>query len=97
MAISKSLPLSPVCWWRRKLRRPVPGLTIRRGGLNLLVINKTDLAPYVGADLAVMQIDTVRIRTTAKGLKPFVMINLKTNTVFAHIVAFIKSKGMFRT
>ena len=39
MAISKSLSLSPVCWWRRKLRRCGPGLTVRRGGLNLFVIN----------------------------------------------------------
>jgi urease accessory protein len=34
------------------------------------------------------------MRTTAKGLKPFVMTNLKTNTGLAQIVAFIENKGM---
>jgi len=61
---------------------------------DLFVINKTDLAPYVGADLKVMEADTIRMRTTAKGLKPFVMTNLKTNTGLAEVVAFIESKGM---
>jgi len=55
-----------------------PGITKN----DLFVINKTDLAPYVGADLAVMEADTIRIRTTTKGLKPFVMTNLKTRAVW---------------
>ena len=71
-------------------RKGGPGITKS----DLFVINKTDLAPYVGADLAVMKLDTIRMRTTAKGLKPFVMTNLKTNTGLAEIVAFIENKGM---
>ncbi|MDO8372294.1 MAG: urease accessory protein UreG [Polaromonas sp.] len=71
-------------------RKGGPGITKS----DLFVINKTDLAPYVGADLAVMELDTIRMRTTAKGLKPFVMTNLKTNTGLAEVVAFIESKGM---
>ena len=71
-------------------RKGGPGITKS----DLFVINKTDLAPYVGADLAVMEADTIRMRTTAKGLKPFVMTNLKTNTGLAEVVAFIESKGM---
>ncbi len=71
-------------------RKGGPGITKS----DLFVINKTDLAPYVGADLAVMEADTIRMRTTAKGLKPFVMTNLKTNTGLEEVVAFIESKGM---
>ena len=71
-------------------RKGGPGITKS----DLFVINKTDLAPYVGADLAVMERDTIRMRTTSKGLKPFVMTNLKTNTGLAEIVAFIETKGM---
>jgi urease accessory protein len=73
-------------------RKGGPGITKS----DLFVINKTDLAPYVGADLGVMQADTIRMRTTAKGLKPFVMTNLKTNTGLAEVVAFIETKGMLR-
>jgi urease accessory protein UreG len=54
-------------------RKGGPGITKS----DLFVINKTDLAPYVGADLAVMEADTRRMRTNAQGLKPFVMTNLK--------------------
>jgi urease accessory protein len=73
-------------------RKGGPGITKS----DLFVINKTDLAPYVGADLAVMELDTIRMRTTAKGLKPFVMTNLKTSTGLAEVVAFIESKGMLQ-
>jgi urease accessory protein len=58
------------------------------------VINKTDLAPYVGADLEVMKKDTTRMRTTPKGLKPFVMTNLKTQAGLAEVIAFIETRGM---
>ncbi len=71
-------------------RKGGPGITKS----DLFVINKTDLAPYVGADLKVMEVDTIRMRTTAKGLKPFVMTNLKTNAGLAEVVAFIETKGM---
>ncbi len=73
-------------------RKGGPGITKS----DLFVINKTDLAPHVGADLGVMERDTIRMRTTAKGLKPFVMTNLKTNVGLAEVVAFIETKGMLR-
>ena len=62
----------------------------------MFVINKTDLAPYVGANLDVMEADTIRMRTTAKGLKPFVMTNLKTNSGLAEVISFIETKGMLQ-
>ncbi|WP_210547348.1 urease accessory protein UreG [Rhodoferax sp. PAMC 29310] len=74
-------------------RKGGPGITKS----DLFVINKTDLAPHVGANLAVMEADTIRMRTTAKGLKPFVMTNLKTNSGLAEVIAFIETKGMIKT
>ncbi|MGC1174552.1 urease accessory protein UreG [Polaromonas sp.] len=71
-------------------RKGGPGITKS----DLFVINKTDLAPYVGADLGVMETDTVRMRTTSKGLKPFVMTNLKTQAGLAEVIAFIETRGM---
>jgi urease accessory protein len=73
-------------------RKGGPGITKS----DLFVINKTDLAPHVGADLAVMAADTTRMRTTAKGLKPFVMSNLKTKVGLADVVAFIETRGLLR-
>ncbi len=71
-------------------RKGGPGITKS----DLFVINKTDLAPHVGADLDVMHADTTRMRTTAKGLKPFVMTNLKTQTGLADVIAYIETQGM---
>ena len=71
-------------------RKGGPGITKS----DLFVINKTDLAPYVGADLEVMHADTTRMRTTAKGLKPFVMTNLKTQTGLTDVIAYIETQGM---
>ena len=71
-------------------RKGGPGITKS----DLFVINKTDLAPYVGADLSVMHADTTRMRTTAKGLKPFVMTNLKTQTGLAEVITYIETQGM---
>ena len=71
-------------------RKGGPGITKS----DLFVINKTDLAPYVGADLNVMHADTTRMRTTPKGLKPFVMTNLKTQTGLAEIITYIETQGM---
>jgi urease accessory protein len=73
-------------------RKGGPGITKS----DLFVINKTDLAPYVGADLGVMEADTIRMRTTAKGLKPFVMTNLKTKTGLAQVIEFIETRGMLK-
>jgi urease accessory protein len=41
-----------------------------------------------------MRADTVRMRTSARGLKPFVMTNLKTQSGVAEVIAFIESRGM---
>jgi len=67
-------------------RKGGPGITKS----DLFVINKTDLAPYVGANLDVMAADTKRMR----GARPFVMSNLKTKTGLAEVVKFIETKGM---
>jgi urease accessory protein len=73
-------------------RKGGPGITKS----DLLVINKTDLAPHVGANLEVMRADTIRMRTGPGGLRPFVMTNLKTQTGLQEVVAYIESKGMLR-
>ncbi|MBP3944643.1 urease accessory protein UreG [Psychrobacter sp. K31L] len=67
----------------------------RKGGpgimkSDLLIINKTDLAPYVGASLEVMARDAKRMR----GDKPVVFSNMKTGEGVDDIVAFILDKGM---
>jgi len=69
-------------------RKGGPGITKS----DLFVINKTDLAPHVGADLAVMEADTRRMR----GDKPYVMTNLKTQTGLAEVVRFIETRGMLQ-
>jgi urease accessory protein len=55
-----------------------------------LVINKTDLAPHIGASLEVMKEDSTRMR----GDKPFVFSNLKKNDGLSDIEGFIIRKGM---
>ena len=62
-----------------------PGITRS----DLLVINKTDLAPMVGASLEVMDRDAKRMR----GARPFVFANMKTGDGLAEIAAFIESRG----
>jgi urease accessory protein len=57
------------------------------------VINKTDLAPYVGADLGVMEADTRRMRRD----RPYVMTNLKTLTGVSEVVEFIERKGLLQS
>ncbi|ABK43548.1 urease accessory protein UreG [Magnetococcus marinus MC-1] len=66
-------------------RKGGPGITRS----DLLVINKTDLAPLVGADLAVMEQDTLRMR----GSRPFVFTNLKQGDGVAAIIQFLVEKG----
>jgi urease accessory protein len=66
----------------------------RKGGpgisrSDLLVINKTDLAPLVGADLAVKDRDAKRMR----GTRPFVFTNLKSGDRVVEIADFIVSRG----
>ena len=67
-------------------RKGGPGITRS----DLLVINKIDLAPLVGASLDVMDRDARRMR----GDKPFVFSNLKDQTGFDDIVEFVVHQGM---
>ncbi|WP_151703130.1 urease accessory protein UreG [Nitrincola alkalilacustris] len=67
-------------------RKGGPGITRS----DLLVINKIDLAPYVGADLSVMESDTKRMRPG----KPYVFTNLKTGIGLDVIIEFIIRQGM---
>ena len=67
-------------------RKGGPGITRS----DLLVINKTDLAPYVGASLEVMEADTKRMR----GDKPYVFSNLKKDEGLSRIVEFVITEGM---
>jgi urease accessory protein len=62
-------------------RKGGPGITKS----DLLIINKTDLAPYVGADLGVMDRDT----QTMRGVKPFVFTNLKHQEGLPAVIDFI--------
>ena len=74
-------------------RKGGPGITKS----DLFVINKTDLAPHVGADLSVMEADTQRMRASPKGVKPYVMTNLRTLDGLQAVVSFIETKGMLRS
>ncbi len=66
-------------------RKRGPGLTRS----DLLVVNKTDLAPHVGVDLALLEADTRH----ARGVLPYVMARLRTNVGVAEIVAFLEHEG----
>ena len=67
-------------------RKGGPGITKS----DLLVINKIDLAPMVGASLEVMDRDARRMR----GERPFVFSNMKTGQGLEAIIAFIRERGM---
>ena len=67
-------------------RKGGPGITKS----DLLVINKIDLAPMVGASLEVMERDAGRMR----GERPFVFTNLKTGQGLDAVVRFIETEGM---
>jgi urease accessory protein len=67
-------------------RKGGPGITRS----DLLVINKIDLAPYVGASLEVMEEDTKRMR----GDRPYVFTNLKEGKGLAAIIDFVEEEGM---
>ena len=66
-------------------RKGGPGITRS----DLLVINKIDLAPLVGADLDVMARDARRMR----GVRPFVFTNLKTGEGLGEVVKFVTTAG----
>jgi urease accessory protein len=67
-------------------RKGGPGITRS----DLLVINKIDLAPHVGASLEVMSADARKMR----GERPFVMTDLKTQKGLPEIVGFIEKQGL---
>ena len=67
-------------------RKCGPGITRS----DLLIINKIDLAPYVGASLEVMEADTKRMR----GDRPYVFTNLKDDTGLTRVIEFIIDQGM---
>ena len=67
-------------------RKGGPGITRS----DLLVINKIDLAPYVGASLEVMDRDAKKMRDE----RPFVFTNLKTGTGLKDVMDFIIEQGM---
>lgn len=66
-------------------RKKGPGVTRS----DLLVVNKTDLAPYVGVDLALLEDDTKR----ARGPRPYVLARLRQGQGVAAIVAFLEKEG----
>jgi urease accessory protein len=67
-------------------RKGGPGITKS----DLLIINKIDLAPMVGASLEIMERDAKRMR----GERPFVFTNLKTGTGVDTIIGFIEREGL---
>ena len=67
-------------------RKGGPGITKS----DLLVINKVDIAPLVGASLDVMERDAKKMR----GDRPFVFSNMKTGQGIQEILAFIVDRGM---
>jgi urease accessory protein len=67
-------------------RKGGPGITKS----DLLIINKTDLAPHVGASLEVMRRDAAKMR----GERPFVFTNLKTGDGLTRVIDFIVEQGL---
>jgi len=70
-------------------RKGGPGITRS----DLLVINKMDLAPYVGADLEIMRADTLHQR----GTRPFVFTDMRRRQGLEQIVDFIEKNGDLKT
>jgi urease accessory protein len=69
-------------------RKGGPGITKS----DLLIINKIDLAPYVGASLEVMEVDARRMRAA----RPFVFTNLKTGQGLDIVIDFIERHGLLK-
>jgi urease accessory protein len=69
-------------------RKGGPGITKS----DLLIINKIDLAPLVGASLEVMARDAAKMR----GARPFVFTNLKTGDGLAAVIRFVETEGLLQ-
>jgi len=69
-------------------RKGGPGITKS----DLLIINKIDLAPHVGASLEVMDADAKRMR----GARPFVFTNLKTGEGLPGVIEFVERHGLLK-
>ena len=69
-------------------RKRGPGVTKS----DLLVVNKTDLAPYVGVDLALLEADTRR----ARGRKPYVLAQMRHGQGVGAVVSFLEHEGGLR-
>jgi urease accessory protein len=67
-------------------RKGGPGITKS----DLLIINKTDLAPYVGANLDIMAADAKRMR----GERPFVFTNLRSGDGVEKVIEYIRKQGL---
>jgi urease accessory protein len=67
-------------------RKGGPGITRS----DLLIINKTDLAPYVGANLDIMAQDAKRMR----GDRPFVFTNLRSGDGVETVIEYIRKQGL---
>ena len=74
-----------VCQGEKIPRKGGPAITRS----DLLVVNKTDLAPHVGADLAVMRSDTTR----ARGERPYVFTDLTRLVGVGEVASFIAKVG----
>jgi urease accessory protein len=66
-------------------RKRGPGVTRS----DLLVVNKTDLAPYVGVDVALLESDT----KVARGARPYVLARLRQGEGVAEIIRFLERDG----
>ncbi len=69
-------------------RKRGPGLTKS----DLLVVNKTDLAPYVGVDLALLEADT----KSARGMRPYVLARLRESVGLEEVITFLQREGGLR-
>jgi urease accessory protein len=83
--VDLSVYVISVCQGEKIPRKGGPAITRS----DLLVVNKTDLAPYVGADLSIMRADTEK----ARGGRPFVFSDLTRLVGVDEVIAFLVQHG----